>query len=60
MAESARLQQRRNGGEELSKTEVRGGGREELSQAPRPEARGAAGRTKPTSKELWLHGRGRA
>ena len=29
-AESARLQQRRNGGEELPKSEVRGGGQEEL------------------------------
>ena len=29
-AESARLQQRRNGREELPKSEVRGGGREEL------------------------------
>ena len=38
-AKSARLQQRRNGREELSKSEVRGGGREELPHAPTPEAR---------------------
>ena len=53
--------------------EVRGGGREELPHAPMPEsrgggreeqptpeARGAARRTNPMSKEPWLRGRRRA
>ena len=49
MAESARLRRCRNGREELPKTEVRGGGREEL---PYPRGQGqwpgvAAGRTNP-------------
>ena len=39
-AESARLQRRRNGQEELPKSEVRGGRREELPHAPTPKARG--------------------
>ena len=38
-------------------SEVRGGGQEEQ---PMPEARAAAGRSKPMSKEWWLHGRRRA
>ena len=33
-AKSARLQRRRNGREELPKSEVRGGGREELPHTP--------------------------
>ena len=50
-------------------SEVRGGGWEELPHAPKPEAKGGgreprpgavAGRTNPTSKELWLCGRRRA
>ena len=44
-------------------SEVRGGGREELPHAPTPprrRPRAAAGRSNPTSKELWLHGRRRA
>ena len=36
----ARLGQCRNGREELPKSEVRGGGQEELPHAPKPEARG--------------------
>ena len=40
VAESARLQRRRNGREELPKSEVRGGRREELPHAPTPKARG--------------------
>ena len=39
-AESARLRWCRNGGEELPKSEVRGGSQEELPHAPMPEARG--------------------
>ena len=71
MAESARLQRRRNSGEELPKSEVRGGGREELPHTPTPESRGsrweelptphrrpgaAAGSSNPTPK---ARGRGR-
>ena len=50
-------------------SEVRGGGWEELPHAPKPEAKGGgreprpgavAGRTNPTSKELWLRGRRKA
>ena len=54
-------------------TEVRGSGWEELPHAPKPEAKGqwggaiprprpgaVAGKTNPTSKELWLRGRRRA
>ena len=73
-AESARLRQRRNGREELPKSEVRGGSREELPRIrgqgwrlrgatphpPRPRPGAAAGRTNPTSKEQWLRGRRRA
>ena len=40
VAKSSRLQRRRNGGEELPKSEVRGGRREELPHAPTPKARG--------------------
>ena len=70
-AESVRLRWRRNGQEELPKSEVSGGGWEELAhirgqvQWPggatpllRPEA--AAGRSNPTSKEWWLCGCRRA
>ena len=39
-AESARLQRRRNSQELLPKSEVRGGGREELPHTPTPKARG--------------------
>ena len=51
----------------LTASEVKGSSREELPHAPMPEARGGgqeeqprleagavAGRTNPTSKELWL------
>ena len=38
--ESARLRRRRKGREELPKSGVRGGGREELPNAPTSEARG--------------------
>ena len=59
-AESAMLQWRRNGREELPKSEVRGGSREEISHAPslRPGAMGR--RSYPTSKEWWMHGHRRA
>ena len=43
--------------EELPASGVRGGGREELPHAPtppRPRPGAVAGRTNPTSKELWL------
>ena len=53
-AESARLQWRRNGREELPKTKVRGGSWEELPHAPHRRPGMAAGRTNPTSKEWWL------
>ena len=56
-AESARLQRHRNGREELPKSEVRGGGQEEL---PRPRSGAAVGRTYPMSKEWWLRGHRRA
>ena len=68
-AKSARLRRRRNGGEELPKSDVRGGGQEEL---PRVQGQGrlggatpclrpgAVGRTNPMSKERWLQGRRRA
>ena len=46
-AESARLLRRRNGGEELPKSEVRGDGREELPHAPTPEARGGGREDQP-------------
>ena len=70
-AKSSRLPQGRNSGEELPKSEVRGGGREELPHVrgqrgrPRGATRrlrsgAAAGRTNPTSKERWLHRRRRA
>ena len=59
-AESARLPLRRNSREELPKSEVRGGGQEELPHAPNPRPGAAAGRTNPTSKEQWLRGRRRA
>ena len=70
-AESARLRWRRNGREELPKSEVRGGGREELPRVrgqgqrprgatPRPRPGVAAWRTNPTSKKQWLHRRRRA
>ena len=49
-AESARLRWRRNGGEELPKSEVRGGGREELPTPPRLRPEAAARRTNPTPK----------
>ena len=45
-AESARLRQRRNGGEELPHV--------------RPRSGAAARRSNPTSKERWLRGRRRA
>ena len=41
-AESARLRWHRNDREELPKSEVRGGGRQELPHAPTPEARGGS------------------
>ena len=47
---SARLRWRRNGGEELPKSEVRGGGREELPTPPRLRPEAAARRTNPTPK----------
>ena len=42
------------------KPEARHGGREQLPRTPMPEAGAVAGRTNPTSKELWLHKRRRA
>ena len=54
VAESAMLQWRRNGREELPKSEVRGGGREEL-----PHTRGGQ-EDQPHSKAWWLHGHRRA
>ena len=70
-AESAKLQRRRNGREELPKCEVRGGGQEELPRvqgqgrqpggaSPHPRTRVAAGRTNPTSNEWWLRRHRRA
>ena len=59
-AESARLRRCRNGREELPKSEVRGGGREELPHAPTPKARGGGREADPTSKEPWLRGHRRA
>ena len=41
-------------------SEVRGGGWEEIPHGPSPRPRAAAGRSNPTSKYLWLHGRRRA
>ena len=51
-------------------SEVRGGGREELPQAPKPEARGSGWEEQPTPEarggdkrsypEPWLHRRRRA
>ena len=46
-AKSARLQQRRNGREELSKSKVGGGSREKLPHAPTPEARGGGREDQP-------------
>ena len=46
-AESARLQRLRNGREELPKSEVRGGGREELPHVPMPKARGSGQEDQP-------------
>ena len=46
-AKSARLQRRRNGGEELPESEVRGGGREELPHPPKPKARGSGQEDQP-------------
>ena len=46
-AKSARLPQRRNGREELSKSKVRGGSREKLPHAPTPEARGGGREDQP-------------
>ena len=71
VAESARLQWHRNGREELPKSKVRGGSREELPRVqgqvqrpggatPHPKPGTAAGRTNPTSKEQWLCRRRRA
>ena len=70
-AESARLRGCRNGREELPKSEVRGGSREELPRiggqgqwprgaTPCPRPGVAAGRTNPMSKEPSLHGQRRA
>ena len=70
-AKSARLRWCRNGREELPKSEVRGGSREELPRiggqgqwprgaTPCPRPGVAAGRTNPMSKEPSLHGRRRA
>ena len=53
-AKSARLRRCRNGREELPKSEVRGGGREEL-----PHTRGGQ-EDQPHSKAWWLHGHRRA
>ena len=48
-AESARLRQRRNGGEELPNSDIRGGGREEL-----PHVQGAvAARAQEGLEELF-------
>ena len=58
-AESARLQRRRKGREELPKSEVRGS-REELPHSPTPEARSSGWEDQPQSKEWWLRGRRRA
>ena len=41
-------------------SEVRGGNQEEIPHAPSPRPGAVAGRTNPTSKEPWLHGRRRA
>ena len=46
-AESARLQQHRNSGEEVPKSEVRGGGWEMLPYAPTPEPRGGGQEDQP-------------
>ena len=46
-AENARLQQRRNCQEELPKSQVRGGGQEELPHTPTPEARGGGREDQP-------------
>ena len=49
-AESARLQRSRNSREELPKSEVRGGGQEELPHALTPEARGGGQEDQPHDK----------
>ena len=46
-SQSARLQQHRNGREELPKSEVRGGGREELPHTPMHEAKGGSREEQP-------------
>ena len=43
----ARLRQHRNSQEELSKSEVRGDGQEDLPHAPTPEARGGGQEDQP-------------
>ena len=49
-AESARLRQRRNGGEELPNSDIRGGGREEL-----PHVQGAVATQAQESLEELSH-----
>ena len=62
---------RGSGQEELPKSKVRGGSQEELPKTrgqgrrlggatPHQRPGAAAGRTNPTSKDLWLHGHRRA
>ena len=59
-AESARLQRRRNGREEeLPKSEVRGGGREEITHVPKPEARGGGQEELPHAPTLEARSGGR-
>ena len=41
-------------------SEVREGSREKIPHAPSPRPGAVAGKTNPTSKEPWLHGRRRA
>ena len=51
VAGSARPRRHRNGRENLPKSEVRGGGREELPHAPTPEARGGGWEEQPQARD---------
>ena len=56
-AESSRLRRCRNGQEELPKSEVRGGGREEI---PREQGQGRQPKVTTHNEEWWLKGHRRA
>ena len=53
-SQSARLQWHRNGREELPKSEVRGGGREELPHTPMHEAKGGSREEHPRHLLEWV------